>query len=478
MRNSLGSQVLRGLPLTLIVEHLDNPYELGQLQAIQSLVDVGILSKTVAKNHLAKCYLRLEHGIYPQDWEHSLCWKQPPTQKVIFSYANDIVPGDIWLHAELGKSALHDLDEDEEQDSKSLIPWHAIKSGLPVDTTKRIFKRYGRNLHSSFPLLQASLWGHRHLVEYILQEIDLAIVRDSPLGAAALGGHLSLVKLFVGMGMNVDQPYNGQSPFLLACERGHVTIIKYLLDATAGTSNASIRYDSGSNGWKALMLAAGGGKEAACKYLLQRLNLDGGDANFRSREGQTALVCAIKRRKTEMVRILIEAGADVNARNSEGQTALVCAIERRQIEMVRILIEAGADANVRSREGQTALECAIKRRKTEMVRILIEAGADVNARTSEGETPLLVAAQESDADMVHILVRAGADVNVKNRFGDTLLAVSVKEANEDFVRMFIQANVDVNLKSDNGESPISIAIQDSHDCIFHMLTQAGADRRS
>jgi ankyrin repeat protein len=45
-----------------------------------------------------------------------------------------------------------------------------------------------------------------------------------------------------------------------------------------------------------------------------------------------------------MVKILIEAGANVNqSRIDNGSTALMVAIEKGKTEVVKILIEAGAD---------------------------------------------------------------------------------------------------------------------------------------
>lgn len=70
--------------------------------------------------------------------------------------------------------------------------------------------------------------------------------------------------------------------------------------------------------------------------------------------GSSPLITAAVFGKTEMARLLIEAGADLNFRNKEGATALLSAAFFGRPEIVRLLLDAGADKSVKNKYGTTA----------------------------------------------------------------------------------------------------------------------------
>ncbi len=72
--------------------------------------------------------------------------------------------------------------------------------------------------------------------------------------------------------------------------------------------------------------------------------------------GSSPLITAAVFGKTEVARVLVEAGADVNFRNNEGSTALHTAAFLCRKEIVEILLDNGADKNIRNIYGSTALE--------------------------------------------------------------------------------------------------------------------------
>ena len=62
----------------------------------------------------------------------------------------------------------------------------------------------------------------------------------------------------------------------------------------------------------------------------------------RDADNDPLLYTAVWRGKSEVARILIEAGADVNARKANGESLLYVARWRDHAEIERILLEAGA----------------------------------------------------------------------------------------------------------------------------------------
>ena len=82
---------------------------------------------------------------------------------------------------------------------------------------------------------------------------------------------------------------------------------------------------------------------------------DGVDVNICDNTGNTALTCASRHRRTDIVRILLTHGAKVNIITVRGRTALMCASNGGCIENVRLLLSYGADVTIQSYRLFTAI---------------------------------------------------------------------------------------------------------------------------
>ena len=72
--------------------------------------------------------------------------------------------------------------------------------------------------------------------------------------------------------------------------------------------------------------------------------------------GSSPLITAIVFGKTEVAKVLIEAGANVNFRNNEGSTPLHTAAFFCRIDIVELLLNKGVDKTIRNNYGHTAFE--------------------------------------------------------------------------------------------------------------------------
>jgi len=75
--------------------------------------------------------------------------------------------------------------------------------------------------------------------------------------------------------------------------------------------------------------------------------------------GSSPLITAAVFGKTDMARILINAGADLDFQNNDGSTALISAAFFGRPEIVRLLLDAGADKSIKNKYGATAYESVI-----------------------------------------------------------------------------------------------------------------------
>lgn len=173
--------------------------------------------------------------------------------------------------------------------------------------------------------------------------------------------------------------YNGRTALQAASERGHIEIVKRLLQLGADVNAPP----SPTSGYTALQAASGGGFMSIVKLLLQH----GGDINSPSAKykGFTALQGACRGGYIDIVNLIIEAGADVHALGGiygDGM-ALHAAAEQNQVEIIKRLIESGADVNAcsfRRGRGQTALQSATVAGNDDAIHTLQTLGASGRTR--------------------------------------------------------------------------------------------------
>jgi uncharacterized protein len=149
--------------------------------------------------------------------------------------------------------------------------------------------------------------------------------------AAARGGQVGVVKLFLEKGVDVNaRNKRRETALIVAAARGHADVVKLLLDNGA---NINAKDESGRCALKHAVWLQGHAE--VVKVLLDR----GADVNAGNR---TVLIHAAQRGHFEIVKLLLERGADVNAMNSRGQTALSLAGGKDVEEIQKLLKAYGA----------------------------------------------------------------------------------------------------------------------------------------
>jgi hypothetical protein len=156
---------------------------------------------------------------------------------------------------------------------------------------------------------------------------------------------------------------------------GPANIEPAVQDQTAGSKDAEELFD-----------AARSGDETAVHDLIKR----GAGLNF-ERKDETPLILAIRNKKTNIAKLLLEAGADPNfAESMYGGTPLRWAVQMSNVEIVEMLINHyNVDVNFRPKNGVTALHTAADFNRDERITVmLLAAGSDANVIDEEGRSPL------------------------------------------------------------------------------------------
>jgi ankyrin repeat protein len=225
--------------------------------------------------------------------------------------------------------------------------------------------------------------------------------------------------------------------FAVAIEDGDLDAIKALVEEEGAAVDTPIQYGEKS-AITPLIKASWDGDLPIVQYLLSK----GANVNARDTEGKgTALLNAVTRQHTQVVKALLAAKADITLRNdfdfnaftmavaagdreisgllldagakpddgASGLTPLAFAVSTGNVEMIRFLVSRGADVNHGAKTGgQTALISAILGAQVESVKALIELKANVNAAMKDGTTPLKLARKGDQEEIAALLVAAGA----------------------------------------------------------------------
>jgi len=152
------------------------------------------------------------------------------------------------------------------------------------------------------------------------------------------------------------------------------------------------------------------------RALLRAKNVD---VNAQNKNGETALMRAVRLGDAESVRLLLAARADVNAVDVIGDTAFTLAYAKGDTEVENLLARA-APQKPDPRTLNAFLVVAIDKKDAAKVKELLDQGADPNHRYSiglnlQGTTSIVLvqAAKVGHAGIVQMLLDKGADVNAK-----------------------------------------------------------------
>ena len=250
---------------------------------------------------------------------------------------------------------------------------------------------------------------------------------ESPLMHATRHGNVSMARLLLHNGANVDRPSSRfdclfVTPLIVATRNRNIGLVQLFCSAGASLGHPKSCHNTDNNGLfchcrnfhgDPLQIAASLGDLTLTKVLLDAgADVDSAPSPFK---GRTALQAAICSGNLILVRYLLNAGAFVDspAANNDGRTALQQAAEVGELIMIKYLLVHGAniDGHPSPVYGMTALVAAIKSGDEKSVHRLIIAGADINHPSAKlcGYTALAAAAERDDLALVQYILRLGAD---------------------------------------------------------------------
>ncbi|XP_054428436.1 ankyrin repeat domain-containing protein 22 [Pteronotus mesoamericanus] len=156
--------------------------------------------------------------------------------------------------------------------------------------------------------------------------------------------------------INVQDGFNGDTPLICACRRGHLRIVSFLLKR-----NADVNLKNQKE--RTCLHYAVKKKFTFFDYLLIVLLMPV------LLIGYFLMISKTKQNET-LVRMLLDAGVEVNAADSYGYTALHYACEMKNQSLIPLLLAAHADPMKRNKGGESSLDIA-RRLKFSQIELML-----------------------------------------------------------------------------------------------------------
>ncbi|MEI0549872.1 ankyrin repeat domain-containing protein [Brachyspira intermedia] len=222
-----------------------------------------------------------------------------------------------------------------------------------------------------------------------------------------------IVLIIVGIVLMVNISYGisqDERNFLNACHYDYIDVIEKLID------KVNINVQDEEKGYTPLMNAIRGRKIETVKILLEH-NAD--VTKIKDNSGRNAFFWAAALDELEMLKLFEKYNPDFNTVDNDGATALFYA---SKIETMDYLIKNGIDVNKKDITGRTALiQYSLAYQSQNIVKFLIENGADVNAQDNEGITTLMFAVKDYNIEIVNMCLSANSNLHIKDKEGKTAL---------------------------------------------------------
>ncbi len=209
------------------------------------------------------------------------------------------------------------------------------------------------------------------------------------------------------------------------------------------------------------------------------------------------------RDQEDIVAAFLTKAIPLDTKTTKQETPLALAIRKKATDIVKRLVNAGAKTEIRNEEGNTALHLAAMDDLVDILQILREAGADIHARNNAGETPLHVAARHGAARAARWALAHGANPDDLDKHDRTFIDVAMRAGHLKFVQSFADIETVASSEStpdgENGATvpaasapprrTIALKVQDlasdavdpqSHllKCFLFGTVKGGAQRRS
>lgn len=275
---------------------------------------------------------------------------------------------------------------------------------------------------------------------------------------AASFGFLEAAQRLLDAGSKVDAlDTTNCSPLVVACSKGHLPIVEFLLEKGADQSIRDSVW-----GQTPLMFAAESGHDKVVEYLCDHgSDINAGATGFAHR---TPLIFAAREGNPASVKALLQRNADLERVDSRwGQSALSWAIESDHIEAARFLIQAGADLYSTSHQGYSPLYFALQNSWEQLHMCITEpteagvANVEPVPRARAVEIALRVALELGSIAIFEAIFENEEYLNAEDQHHRNVISFAAENGTLSEIRKLCGKNLVFSLRDDEGRTPLSWA---------------------
>ncbi|KAI3342290.1 ankyrin [Ustulina deusta] len=338
-----------------------------------------------------------------------------------------------------------------------------------------------RNRNGSAPLHFAVGQENIDLVKLLLRQkdVDVNILDHSdmmPLGLSL--DHEEITRLLLERGANPNLHPKGTDSILVKAIRfGHEAIVRLLIQHHARIDVPDELRDS--HVWEPMELAISLGKSDILRILADA----GGDVNRRFGADNVSLVYQAV--NTNALAALLEFRPEVNIQDDKGYAPLHAVDKSTSLENVKLLVRAGANIDITNYLNATPLVDALWYNNEEVANYLIDKGANIEIISPVHGGPLHAACLSGLVNLVNRLIHLGLDINetVAGIGGPPLLClfqevsktIPEEEARTKILEVLLDAGGTASAKDKCGRGIVSWAAQGGNTEILHKALQLVGD---
>jgi ankyrin repeat protein len=236
-----------------------------------------------------------------------------------------------------------------------------------------------------------------------------------------------------------------------AAATGNLPLLELALGKGVGLNAAA------ADGATALHIALKNKRDDAARWLIDK----GADMLTPCYEYRSPAMLAISLNRPDILSWMVDKGLNVNGKGCSGHLLLGEAVLCRNVDIVKYLLEKGADINGKDDGGRTALIWAVRNDNPSMVNLIADRGGGINDSDNEGMTPLLEAVQSRGSDIARFFIDRGAMLTAKNNAGQNALHLAAKSANAEMVKYFLDKGFDPMAMDARGDYAVSLLYQNA-----------------
>eukprot|EP00042_Codosiga_hollandica_P056076 m.799955 g.799955 ORF g.799955 m.799955 type:complete len:687 (-) comp59265_c3_seq6:192-2252(-) len=363
-------------------------------------------------------------------------------------------------------------------------PQDSIGSGHGRQCARLVVAHGPRSIHAthegSTALHSAVDWNRVSILAHFLtfDTLDLSVRNHrghTPLDIALAEHRFRCYEMLVAAGANAHSHLeDATDAFFSAVAAGDAQLVEQQLEIDSSQILHTILTDP-RLGQKALVIAAGLGREAVLSLLL-KLKAFQAYVNARGPTGESPAMAAVAGGHLEGLNLLVAAGADVSVTNY-GQTLLHTAAEAGHPAVVRRLLEIAelkAALPRKDHHGYTPLGRAVSGGNIECLEMLRAEGGDLHSCVIPYRgTALHVAALEGHAKMLAHLLSLRPCLewidSTEPLYGFTPFLLAVKSGSIHSCRVLLDSGANPLLTAKDRKTALHLACSEDQDEMLHFL---------